>query len=175
MGVGAGPYYGLLNLSEIQRELDYRCWSKQAIGPPSPSSRFPFTRQDAVDVCRRLNADEKATRITAAYPCNGCIPICFHGCAMSSWIVVTGELRGSVWDVANDVRSEGLWLPAGCPTGIRPHVLRRCNLTEDGFKERSNLKPITTFHDWFNRWLDRCLADLNLIHAASSLAARDHS
>ncbi len=65
---------------------------------------------------------------------DGAIPICHHGCALRTWLVVTGADRANVWyDGRAD--NQGL-LPHEGPGGSR-----------------------LTFAAWYEAWLDRCLAE----------------
>ena len=84
----------------------------------SPAKPFPFNQSDIKNLNRKIARGEKSDFagtlvIESFYPVDGCIPICHQGCTYWFWLVVTGELKGSVWDVANFVGSEGLWKPSG--------------------------------------------------------------
>ncbi len=63
---------------------------------------------------------------------NGAIPICHHGCALRTWLVVTCDQRGHVW---HDGRAD--------QTGLTPH-------------QGPTGEP-QTFADWYEAWLAKSL------------------
>ncbi|WLQ14449.1 hypothetical protein O5O45_00675 [Hahella aquimaris] len=65
---------------------------------------------------------------------NGAIPICHEGCAIRFWMIITGELKGTIWE---DLRCDN--------QGIRP-------LKDD----EGNF---VTFTDWYLGWLEQSLAE----------------
>ncbi len=64
----------------------------------------------------------------------GAICICHHGCALRTWLVVTGPERGNVWYDGTADRA-----------GLRPHV------ASDG----SHM----SFGAWYEEWIERSLAE----------------
>lgn len=65
----------------------------------------------------------------------GAFPICDHGCAAWSWLVVSGRERGRVWF---DGRGDG--------AGVYPQV------DADG--------KHLTFGNWYLTWIEESLAEL---------------
>ncbi len=63
---------------------------------------------------------------------NGAFPICHHGCALRTYLVVSGAERGNVWF---DRRAE--------TGGIQPH-------SDPGGRHLTLLR-------WYERWLDDSL------------------
>lgn len=141
---GAGPYYGIFKLGEMDDNFGYVAWQANSHFVGLLSTPFPFTEQwndvagrpDPDDVGeeeyeRQLDAWEKHYFM----PIDGAIPICHLGCAMWVWLVVSGPERGRVWidDRASD-------------NGIRPVVGKA--------DER------LTFGGWYQAWLDEALAQL---------------
>jgi hypothetical protein len=68
---------------------------------------------------------------------NGAIPICHAGCALRTWLVITGTQAGHLW---YDKRAD--------LDGVKP-------LTQnDG-------SPLT-FDAWYEQWLEQCLREAGL-------------
>lgn len=122
---GAGPFYGIYPLGEG--------WEGLA---GSLSAPFPFREpwNLPTDPPESFASDEEEERWNADldarywFALQGAFPICHHGCALRTWLVVTGPERGRVW---YDARAEG--------GGLRPH--------EDAQGRRLG------FLDWYRGWL----------------------
>lgn len=139
---GAGPYYGVLKLGEMDDNFGFAPWLDGFVG--SLSTPFPFT-----EAWNDLTGRPYPDRITNEQyehdldafekhywrPIDGATPICHLGCAMRVWLVITGSERGHVWldDRASD-------------NGISPV------LGKNG--ER------LTFGAWYQTWLDEALTQL---------------
>jgi len=106
---GAGPYYGLFRLGEMDDGFDFAPWEEGVIvgklAAPfphraawndltgEPDDRLAEEDEEAHE--RLLNAFEDRYWDSASV--NGAIPICHVGCALRQWLVVTGPEAGNVW------------------------------------------------------------------------------
>lgn len=138
---GAGPYYGLFKLGEMDGDFeDNKPWLDGFVGKlskPFPYniawndlSDYPEGDNDSDQFDDQMNAFEEG--YWSSHHVDGAIPISHHGCALCSWLVVTGQEVGRIWeDKRADLR------------GILPTVSR------DG-------KP-HTFLSWYRNWLDETL------------------
>jgi hypothetical protein len=154
VGYGAGPYYGLWSPEESLTEIrSLQMEYESEIGKHnSPSSSFPFSIDDVQSIERKIASGDKSPWIEWDWPCNGCLPICHHGCTFWSVLILVGELVGSIWDVACFAGYSGEWLPAQRPSGW----------WEFGVTSRL-LPPLPTpptFMEWYTGWLERGLTDL---------------
>ncbi len=119
---GAGPFYGIYPLGEGWEGLT-----------GTLAAPFPFTQPWNIptDPPEHFASDEEEERwnheLDAAYwfALDGAFPICHHGCALRTWLVVSGPERGRVW---YDARAEG--------GGLRPH------------------QDVPSFLDWYRGWLE---------------------
>lgn len=149
---GAGPYYGLFPVEMHDDSHDMCRWENGFLigslsdqfqhasnwnlpdsfweNEPDPDSCESVEEEDALweEWGKQLELNYWAPHIM-----NGAIPICHQGCAIRTWLVVTGPMSGTVWD---DYRCEN--------EGIVPL------LKEDG----SNM----SFSDWYINWLNNSLA-----------------
>lgn len=155
VGHGAGPYYGLWSPEESVAELqvlaqDYEADEGLRVRPSDP---FPLTSVELGEIEKRLAANSDTPWAEQAWPCGGCIPICHQGCTYWTVLVLQGEFRGHVWDVACFEGYDGEWLPARRAPGWweigMPHP-----------KELPDLPSPPTFIEWIGGWLERCLNDL---------------
>lgn len=146
---GAGPYYGLFKLGEIDGGWENVPWKENDGLVGTLAEPFPHTEAwndltgapeynppDGDDpeweneYERQLDAFEAV--YFAPYQVDGAIPICHLGCALRQWLVVTGPEAGNVWcDYRADRR------------GLFPLRL--------GGRER------VTFLQWYRSWLDDAL------------------
>ena len=146
---GAGPFYGVFLLSQMDDGMSFRHWSQNdgVVGMPSEPFLFNEAWNDLSQMPKpeleRLNeADYWAQmalfekRYWSSTLINGAIPICHKGCALRIWLVVTGMQAGYLWE---DRRSQY--------EGLQPVMLA------DG-------SP-ATFAGWYEHWLDDCLTSLN--------------
>ena len=142
---GAGPYYGLEPLeNSLFQDLDY----KKPDFLLNPSTPFPHTESWNMKFQSTVDEDENEEEYEKQYETfqdeyydpkymTGVIAICNFGCAVSLNLVVNGEEYGNIW---TDDRSSDY--------GIHPSQ-------ELGNKEK------ITFLDWYERWLDNSLSELN--------------
>lgn len=122
---GAGPFYGVFPLGTVDENFGLRQWhvNDGLVGDPSR----PFDLSHEWNDTSLLPSAGLAVENQAEYDrqmedferiyfrpdlLNGAIPICHQGCALRTWLVVTGETRGHLWV---DRRSEY--------EGIRPLML----------------------------------------------------
>lgn len=139
---GAGPFYGIFKLGEMDDNDGCSPWPEGFVG--SLSAPFPFAEAwndltgrpypDRVSN-EQYERDMDAFEKTYWRPIDGAIPICHMGCAMRIWLVVTGAEAGQVWldDRASD-------------KGFTP-------ITASGDKRM-------TFGEWYLAWLDEALSQL---------------
>ena len=142
---GAGPFYGIFRLGEVDDNSGYRKWQEQDGMVGVLSRSFPLS-EPWNDVSAMPDDDladsdkEECWRPKSSFEetywgseiVNGAIPICHEGCAIRVWLVVTGAQAGKLWE---DKRSEY--------GGLKPVLLT------DGTP--------ATFSSWFEEWLDLCL------------------
>lgn len=164
IGYGAGPYYGVWGLKEIETELsaeidDFRKEHNKLV---SPANNFPLTQKDLELMNERFNKDNKIIYKSSTYPIDGNITISSHGCQGYSTLVTKGEFEGTVWDLYYEGDFDGQWSPA------KPAIcLQTSNgkIRSDKYKSKhfpeieiSNypLEPVN-FLDWFENWLDNSL------------------
>ena len=143
---GAGPYYGLFNLGEMDDGYGYQSWKEDGgfvgiLAKPFPYSApwndltgYPdddLADEDDEAYERALNAFE--VRYWAQI--DGAIPICHLGCALRQWLVISGPEAGTVWaDYRVDLK--GLY-PLNSAAGERVSFLR-----------------------WYRDWLDQALTGI---------------
>ncbi len=143
---GAGPYYGLFKLGEMDHDFDYGPWG-DFVG--QLSSPFPHTEAwndltGKPDEQVAIDSDEYDAlldtfeeRYYDTCQVNGAISICHLGCALRQWLVVTGPEAGNVWcDDRADYK------------GLHP-------LQAKG-------RQRTTFFEWYRDWLDEVLGKVRL-------------
>jgi len=144
---GAGPYYGIFPLGQMDGNDKVKPWQENAGFVGVLSEPFLLSSDwndlagmppddllegDEEEYERQFDEFEK--RYWRASLMNGAIPICHEGCALRDWLVVTGEQAGRVWhDARADYKGlSPLMAPDGTPA---------------------------TFLLWYNDWLDRALRE----------------
>src|ERR1700679_2741848 len=110
---GAGPSYGVFPLGIWDGPGTDEPWDSRFVG--KLSDPFPH-RQKWNPAKIRGEGDEEPTEEEEAAEFDpammaGAFPICHHGCALRSWLVVSGPERGTVW---YDARADD--------RGVRPEV-----------------------------------------------------
>jgi SMI1 / KNR4 family (SUKH-1) len=143
IGCGAGPDYGLFNLQQIEDELftltELNADENVFLSPANP---FPFTQSDIDNLNERIKQGEKSPFASTPllenyFPCDGCLPISHQGCTYWTCLVVTGELKGTVWNAVCFEGFTGYWSPA------------KYTSISDGSYYQS-----ISFEDWYLEWLD---------------------
>jgi hypothetical protein len=143
---GAGPYYGLFKLGEMDDGFGYKRWREKDGFVGVLSKPFPLTgawndlagepvydESNEDDYERQVNEFEEKYWDTERI--SGAIPICHLGCAARQWLVVAGAEAGNIWcDERADLK------------GLYP-------LTAAG-------KRRVTFYGWYRGWLDDALLKL---------------
>jgi len=142
---GAGPFYGIFALGEMDDGADTAPWTDGVLTgdlqepfPHTSAWNLPEHRFQPPEVFDSDEAEEAwHEALDADYfdssLMNGAIPICHHGCALRTWLVVAGPERGYLWfDGRADHR------------GLSPH--------EDAAGQR------LTFGAWYCGWLSESLA-----------------
>jgi hypothetical protein len=144
---GAGPYYGLFKLGEMDSNFGYARWKENDGFVGDLSKSFPLTKpwndltgEPAYDESNEeeyeRQLDEFEGRYWSTENINGAIPVCHLGCASRQWLVITGAEAGNIWcDDRADLK------------GLYP-------LTAPG-KER------ISFYEWYRVWLDDALLKLD--------------
>jgi hypothetical protein len=162
-GCGAGPYYGLYCPSRVLSEVRSLNENLPTNGKvANPNLEFPFRKDDALTVQRKMGNHDPEPYLRAAWLCDGCIPIGEQGCTGYNALVTTGELRGTVWTV-NDDGAVAQWWPGGRPPGL----LGEGNLSSGRFVPTFVPRPLPeipsppTFLQWYGSWLERVEADLD--------------
>ena len=147
---GAGPYYGLFKLGEMDEGSEHGPWGESVgdLAKPFPHcqawndrSGCPEETQAADEEAYERALTEFEEKYFSPHVMDGAIPICHLGCAIRHWLVVSGPESGNVW--CDDRASEG---------GIRPLQ------GKDGGR--------VTFSVWYRQWLDEALAKLRTCNAA---------
>ena len=143
---GAGPYYGVFPLGQIDDGMSLRQWNENdgLVGilsepflleePWNDLSGMPnsaLENQSEAEYWAQMESFEN--RYWSTTVVHGAIPICHEGCALRIWLVVTGSQAGYLWE---DRRSEY--------EGLHPVTL-------------ANGSP-ATFAGWYQQWLDECVA-----------------
>lgn len=151
---GAGPFYGVFPIEMQDDNYDMCGWGKGClVGDLSK----PFSYDNEWNLPSEywenepnLNGDEteeEEDKLWEAWDkqierdywapniMNGAIPICHQGCAIRTWLVVSGSMKGTVWD---DYRCDR--------EGIAP--LKN--------KDGSNM----SFTDWYLNWLNESLEEV---------------
>jgi len=143
---GAGPYYGVFKLGEMDDGFGYQKWHERngfigVLNKPFPH-RSPWndltgapeeTGDDEADEEAFLAFDE---RYWDAANVNGAIPICHEGCAYREWLVVAGAEVGHMW---HDARTD--------QAGLHPISIGK--------------KTRVTFLERYSHWLNESLAKLS--------------
>ncbi len=142
---GAGPYYGVFKLGEMDNSFSYSRWKADDGFMGVLSEPFPHTKAwNDVPLFPEEQDDEDAYEadleaFDAVYwnskNVNGAIPICHQGCAYRNWLVVTGPESGNVWE---DLRVDH--------KGLIPVKVKR--------------KRRASFLVWYNDWLQQAVAKL---------------
>ncbi len=155
---GAGPFYGIFPLVSTDGKWQWLGDGSDMTVLDQLSEPFPYTQPWNLDghIIWDSKPDEEDERFDSEsfeeaeeawceefYEIYwdpkwtvGAICLCHHGCALRSWLVVTGPERGNMWF---DAMAE--------TTGLEPHV-------DD---EGNHL----SFADWYERWLDKELTSIS--------------
>jgi hypothetical protein len=157
---GAGPGHGLFRLGEMDQNFGLKRFSEDngfigVLRQPFPHTKgwnLPKAELKRPKKFASLDDEDRWNkeldqRLWDSHLVDGAIPICHHGCAVRTWLVLTGPERGHVW---LDGRADG--------TGLQPH------LTSTGRHQ--------SFGAWYLAWLERSLAEARGATSGSSSRAR---
>lgn len=155
VGLGVGPYHGLLPFSRIRWELEaiYDSFDEVhgvSVLPSRPLDIEPrlLAARDAGDAYDPAEAELLEGPGSGA----GYLPICEQGCEFLAALVIVGELRGRVFDTTGMAGCRAKWRPARPAPG-----LLQAGLSE----ELARAYPrFPTFEEWVEAWVDRALGDL---------------
>lgn len=153
---GAGPFWGLFPLEMQDDGHELGLWSEGGlIGkldvPFALAGAWNLPEEDLMRLSEPDEAEseeenealwealeeELESKYWASEIMNGAIPICHQGCALRTWLVVTGPAKGTVWD--DDRADYG---------GITPLM------DSDG-------EPLT-FKKWYLSWLDAGIEEVSV-------------
>ncbi len=154
---GAGPSYGLFPLGIMDDGHGYSEWGEDFVNPikgfkfedsyndnsmlsrgaPEESSFESASEYElAYDEWMDENYEELQMEYWLKHSLDGAVPICHHGCAYRSWLVVAeGTEYGNIWQ--DDTPDEG---------GVYPE------------KTDSNIR--VNFGSWYLNWLDKSLREI---------------
>jgi hypothetical protein len=154
---GAGPSYGLFPLGIMDDGFDMSAWDDDFV---KPSEKFRFTEsyndtsmldrgapkesdfnstqeyESAYDTWSDENFEELQMEYWQKHALDGAIPICHHGCAYRSWLVVAEGIEyGNIWH--DDTPDE---------SGVHPEL--DCNNNR------------IDFGSWYLSWLDKSIKEI---------------
>ena len=130
IGTGAGPDYGIYNLSTILEE--YENLNEWLDNISAPDKNFELTNEDARELIQQKKDNHEGFFYKRLNTVNGLLPIQTQGCTYYSFIVLNGEQRGKIWYLdTNDFDV----LPAGIVGEL-------------------------SFFEWYEQWLDESLESL---------------
>lgn len=163
---GAGPFYGIFRLGEMDHGFSHRRW-KPGVIVGDPGKPFPHTQawNWPKSRLRALEADESG-ELDLEYwrPLDGAIPIAHEGCAIRDWLVITGPEAGHVWnDVTSDYGGYRPWgrgakaKKEGAVTFASPRRGAHKSATP---QSRRLPRRRLTFFDWYAEWLSTSLASI---------------
>ena len=152
VGSGAGPYYGVYSADELlQNYARLQTYLDEVQPKPNSAKDFVFHRHDAAEVELRLLARAQQPWLSAPWPTDGCVPICFQGCQYWTALVTAGDFTGTVWDVACYEGWDGQWIPARRAPGI---------LALKTITKLPELSSPPGLIEWYEAWLERVETDL---------------
>jgi hypothetical protein len=151
VGLGPGPYYGLMPLEKIREELAiiYEDCAEEFGTDGLPGCEFALE-----DELKALRSRDPAASTDFPGPRSpgGFIPICFQGCDFIVVMVTSGTFAGSVFTATNFAATGSRWRAAGRPPGVvtfgEPH------------SRLPGFPPWPDFAQWIDGWLEQCFADL---------------
>lgn len=152
VGSGAGPHYGIFSADELLKNFSrLKTYLDEEQPRSNPAKDFAFHRHEAAALELHHREGAEQPWLSASWPTDGCVPICFRGCQYWTALVTAGELTGTVWDVAFGDGSDGQWIPAQRASGLLK-LRSRIKLPD--------LSSPPTFPEWYKAWLERVEVDL---------------
>lgn len=143
---GAGPYYGLFKLGEMDHNFNHKPWKENdgfvgVLSEPFPHTEAwndlpPYPEEQDDEAAYEAELDAFDEIYWNSKQVNGAIPICHQGCAYRNWLVVTGAEAGTVWE---DLRTD--------QKGLLP--------------AKTNRNHRVRFLEWYDDWLQQAVAKLS--------------
>lgn len=134
---GVGPYYGLYSLEEAMQEAENFSYINETENIAEPFAiDFPISKTETDDFIKYYNQclddgeDDEIQYFDSITPLTGAIFLAEYGCGWSYFLVVKGDLAGTVW--------------------FQGDYLSPCI-----YENR-----ILSFSEWYEEWLNKSLADL---------------
>ncbi|KOY86093.1 hypothetical protein AD998_07990 [bacterium 336/3] len=134
---GAGPYYGLYSLEAGMQEAENFSYINETESIKEPFTLdFPISKTETDDFikyyyqCLDDGDDDEIKYFDSITPLTGAIFLAEYGCGWSYFLVVKGDLAGTVW--------------------FQGDYLSPC----------IHENRILNFAEWYEEWLDKSLADL---------------
>lgn len=151
VGLGPGPYYGLMPFEKIRRELAniYQDYAEELGTTGTPGS--PFALEEEL-VGLKARGPEGVRAFTAPRSPGGFIPISDQGCEFLTVMVTTGPLAGSVFTTTEFATAASEWHPATRPPGIASFP-PQATVPRD-------FPAWPDFTQWVDGWLDQSFYDL---------------
>jgi hypothetical protein len=130
-----------------------RALSFQEADPDVP---FPYSRADAEQLRQRQLSGESDSELGLVPDSKaGWIPICEQGCGHRTFLVISGECSGTVWDSIEG----GLYLSCRAPGRLSKRMGR---LVRAGvLRELPRLPAPPTFEMWYAGWIENGLLTMS--------------
>jgi hypothetical protein len=137
---GAGPNYGIMPLTEAEREVSARAGDEDRL-----SLSDAFNAPKSIEESRAIG-----------YPTHGILPLAEIGCGGVTLLAVSGPECGNIWCFANDnaYRPFSHESPR-YPPNSTPNEREEINNTFDNHLLTN--KHRVRFWEWYIRWLQDCL------------------
>lgn len=151
IGLGAGPYYGLLDFPKIKESMAGMLKELPAQAGRSCLSADPFPLEAKI-LDLRNSGIVTFGLIEVQDFAHGFLPICELGCEYVAILVTAGKCRGMVFEVDNDASLAMHCIPATRPPG---KVMRD--------RHEESLSPFPrfpTFAEWVGAWHEISMRDL---------------
>jgi hypothetical protein len=154
IGSGVGPYYGLWSFDNIREELNsiYEDYHDEYEVRARPCD--PFELEESA-FAPQASEPKKAVFVDAPKNPGGFLPICHQGCEYLTVMVLSGTLRGKVFETSAFASINSQWLSATRPPGIVP-------LPKENAVGLRKLPQCPSFSEWFVGWTERALCDLRM-------------
>lgn len=152
VGSGVGPYYGLWPFDEIRQELNLIYEDYEEEYNVRARTCDPFELEESAFAQGQSWELKNAVTVDAPKNPGGFLPICSQGCEYLTVMVVSGALRGKVFETSAFASIHSEWLSATRPPGIVPSPKKDRQLPE--------LPKCPTFSEWFVGWTENALLDL---------------
>jgi hypothetical protein len=151
VGSGVGPYYGLWAFDNIRKELSsiYEDYRDEYDARARPCD--PFELEESVFTAQPSKPEE-GVFVDAPKNPGGFLPICHQGCEYLTVMVLSGALRGKVFETSAFASINSQWISATRPPGLVPRAEKTNALAK--------LSKCPSFSEWFLGWTENALRDL---------------